>query len=63
MCKEFYTPSEIMKVLTISYPTFLRKVNDGTIPAIKIGRQYRIPSSFFDCLEKQALESTDRGNV
>ncbi len=52
--KLFATPKEAMERLCISYSTFIRKVNDKSIPSVKIGNQIRIPLSYFSDLEEKA---------
>lgn len=39
---EVYTLEEAMEYLKVSYSTILRWVNQGTIPAFKVGRFWRV---------------------
>ena len=49
----FSSPSETIERLGISYSTFLRQIKAGRIPHVKIGKQIRIPESFFQRLEAE----------
>ena len=44
--KDFMTSKETQESLGISYPTFLRRIKDGTIPHVKLGTRLLIPSSY-----------------
>ena len=59
----FLSPLQVIQILGISYPTLLRRVKTNQIPYVKIGRSLRFPSSYFEILEKQALENVKGGNV
>ena len=39
---EFLTPPEVMNLLYIGRNTFYRLVKAGEIPAVKIGKQWRV---------------------
>jgi excisionase family DNA binding protein len=56
----FYTPGQAMDALNISYPTLIRRVKANKIPYIRIGRSLRFPRSYFEQLEREAMESTGR---
>lgn len=49
---EFYSPAEAAARLNVSTKTLRRRISDGTIPAVRIGRLIRVPAS--------ALESVGR---
>lgn len=59
----FLSPLQVIQALGISYPTLLRRVKNIQIPYVKIGRSLRFPSSYFEDLEKIALENMKGGNV
>lgn len=40
--QSWLTMREVAKILGVSYPTIARMVQQGKIPAVKVGRQYRI---------------------
>lgn len=42
------TPKEVAVILKVSVKTIERRVNDGSIPHIKIGSLIRIPADFLD---------------
>lgn len=44
----FFTLDESAEKLRISRPTLYRRLNDGTIPSVKIGGRRLVPSSFFE---------------
>ena len=37
-----YRPQEVCKLLSISYPTLLKYVHNGSLQAIRVGGQWRI---------------------
>jgi excisionase family DNA binding protein len=49
------SPTEATNRLGISYSSFLRQIRKGTIPYVKIGKQIRVPESYFDSLENEAM--------
>jgi len=62
--KGYLTPKEVSKILSVDKRTVHRlckkPVKDGGIPAIRVGRQFRIPSNFEQTMqEKQAVSATD----
>lgn len=60
--KLFYTTSEVMQVLSISYPTLIRKVKAKEIPFVRVGRALRFPCSYFESLEHDALANVEVQN-
>lgn len=45
--RQFYRPDEVARILGISVRSVYRRIEDDTIPAIKIGRLYRISATEF----------------
>jgi excisionase family DNA binding protein len=41
--KSFLTPDEVMVELSLSRSTLYRRLNDGSIPVIRIGKLIRVP--------------------
>ena len=39
---EFLTPREVMQLLYIGRNTFYKLVNSGALPAIRVGKQWRV---------------------
>lgn len=48
MDESYMSTKEFCERLQISSSTVYRMINDGTIPAIKFGRHWKIPRSMFD---------------
>ena len=46
--EEFLTPEEISKILKMNRLTVYQLIKNVDIPAIKIGRTYRIPKNDFE---------------
>lgn len=44
---DYYTVSELSKLLNISTITLYKEIHTGKIPAIKVGGQFRIPKHIF----------------
>ena len=42
---DFYSPAEAAARLGVSTKTLRRRISDGTIPAVRIGRLIRVPAS------------------
>lgn len=40
--KKWLTMRDVAEILEVSYVTVTRMVKDGRLPAVKVGRQYRI---------------------
>jgi excisionase family DNA binding protein len=57
--EKFITPSEVLARLEISYPTFIRMIKSRSIPSVKIGKQIRVPLSYFEKLEQEANGSIE----
>ncbi len=45
MEEEYYSINEICRKFKISHSTIYRKIKSGEIPAIKLGRYWKIPKS------------------
>lgn len=43
---EYFTPQQVSKMLGVTSRTIERWCKDGTMPAIKVGRRYRINKKF-----------------
>ncbi len=48
MDESYMSTKEFCERLQISSSTVYRMIHDGTIPAIKFGRHWKIPRSMFD---------------
>jgi len=48
-----YTPEELAELLSCHKKTVLRWIRAGDIPALRIGRQYRIPRDVHEVLLAQ----------
>lgn len=42
---EFYSPAELRREAQRLLKTLRRRISDGTIPAVRIGRLIRVPAS------------------
>ncbi|GIV82738.1 MAG: hypothetical protein KatS3mg051_2092 [Anaerolineae bacterium] len=40
----FYTPEEVSEILRVAVKTVYRRLQAGELPAVRLGRQYRIPA-------------------
>ncbi len=49
--KRYYRPDEVAAILRVSLATVYRRIEDGTLPSVRIGAVYRIPVG--------AVDSTD----
>lgn len=52
MDESYMSTKEFCERLQISFSTVYRMINDGTIPAIKFGRHWKIPRSMIDSYDK-----------
>lgn len=43
--EELFRPSEVKKILKVSYPTVLDYIHKGKLKAVRIGHQWRIKNS------------------
>ena len=43
-----YTVAEVVEILGLSRLTVLRRVQDGTIPSIRLGRRVLIPAEYVE---------------
>jgi len=53
--KDFYTPDEVATMLDLHVKTVRRFIREGKIPAVRVGKQYRIAAS-----ELEQLVGTER---
>ncbi len=56
-----YTVEEFAKVFKLSSEAVRTLIHKGEIPAIRIGKQYRIPQSVVDRFFAQAVPPEERG--
>ncbi|WP_367303789.1 helix-turn-helix domain-containing protein [Paenibacillus dendritiformis] len=57
--ERLYTLKQVAEVLSLSYATVYRMVNDGTLPSTKVGGSIRVTQ---ESLRKFILENTKGGN-
>lgn len=50
------TVAEIAEILRVSKMTVYRMIHDGELPAIRVGRSYRVPQAVVDQLLDQTGE-------
>ncbi len=48
MGKPYLTPEDLRELLPYSLPVIYRELKAGTIPSIRLGRRYMIPTAAFD---------------
>lgn len=48
--KSFYRPKDLVEMGYGSRPTIYRKLDNGTIPSVRIGKSYLVPKDEFDML-------------
>lgn len=53
--KKYFTSTEVAKKLNVSRQTIFRKVKDGKIKAIKVGKNYQIPIAEIRRIEKEGV--------
>lgn len=59
--QEYYTISQLAKILGLSRVTVFHRVKKGEIPSVRIGHIYGIPRSYVaEILGKNVSESTKR---
>jgi len=51
----YYTPQELAEKLRVSLDTIYRDLNAKRIPAVRVGRQWRIPRDRFEDWEREQL--------
>lgn len=56
MNDEFYTVDELAFILNVSTQTIRKLIRKGDIPAIKVGRSYRIPYETIQILKNKVLK-------
>lgn len=63
MERVIYTPAEVSKLLGVKLETAYSLIKSGSIPALRIGRNYKIPKEMFDeWLRNAASAQTKRRN-
>ena len=53
--EQYITVQELCSLLRISQTTAYRMIKGQQIPAVKVGRRYKIPRSMFDSLNPRYL--------
>jgi len=48
--RKFYRPRDLVEMGYGSRPTIYRKLDNGTIPSVRIGKSYLVPKDEFDML-------------
>ncbi len=46
--KAYLSPDEVAELLGLSLRTVMRRIDDGTIPAVKVGRLWRVQRADLD---------------
>lgn len=57
--QETYSTNELCVILDLSYKTVLKLIENGSIPAIRLGRQWRVPRE----VKEQVLAVGETGKV
>jgi len=58
--REFLTAQEVAKELRVHYKTVVRWITTGYLPAMKVGRHYRISrEAYQEFLRKQNIQPPD----
>lgn len=55
MSPKFLTVAEVAELMRVSKMTVYRMVQNGNLPAIRVGRSYRVPKSAVDQYLKDAF--------
>ncbi|MCL2443882.1 MAG: helix-turn-helix domain-containing protein [Treponema sp.] len=53
----FLNASQVKEILQISQSTFLRKIKDGSLPIVRVGRRLLIPKEFIENLILKSYEN------
>lgn len=53
--KQMLTVEEVADILRTSMPQVRKMAAEGTLPAMKIGREWRIPSKFLEAFLEEAM--------
>lgn len=51
---QYVTVGEVATVLRLSTRTIIRQCNEGAIPHVRVGREYRIPIAWLRDLQQSA---------
>ncbi|GEA14668.1 DNA-binding protein [Moorella sp. E308F] len=62
MSKILYPPAELARMLKVSERTIRRWVQKGDLPALRYGRQLRIPASALEKLGRPAAEMSNKSD-
>ena len=57
----FLSLRDTADALKISMPTLHRRLNDGSIPSVKVGRRRLIPATYLDTLVESAATMAKPG--
>ena len=61
--KDFFTTSELAKILGISRIAVYKKIKKGQIRAIKIGRNNVIPKEYIPSLSRKSLSALEKHKI
>ena len=53
---QFVSIKQAVVLLSVSRPTIQRKLKDGEIPCIRLGKRILIPSEYFTQLSSEAMK-------
>ena len=53
--KQMLTVEEVANILRTSMPQVRKMAAEGTLPAVKIGREWRIPAKFLEAFLEEAM--------
>lgn len=59
----FLTVAEVAQQLRVSKMTIYRMIHAGELPALKVGKSFRVPSAAAEQLVAQALEGWDENRA
>ena len=61
--KEFLTIPQLAKIIGLSRITVFKKVKNGEIKAIKVGKTYIIPNKYVDVISGKSLSQSDKQKI
>jgi len=56
---QFLTVAEVAETLRLSRMTVYRLIHSGELPAMRVGRSFRVPQSAVDALVEQSFTAQD----
>lgn len=59
----FMTVNEVAEVMRVSKMTVYRLIHAGELPAIRVGRSFRVPQGAVDHLLDSSWESSDEAGL